>query len=421
MSADERAELERLRAEAAASPGSRWARAGRWTAACALLLVAALLGVLAVTAVYLKSEVLDTETYVQTVTPLAENTAVREALANRLTEEIVTRTDVAALATQVARRLVAEGAPARVNDLVGPAVSGLTSFLHSEVYRLLGTAQFQDIWEQVNRQAHAGVVTVLTGGQGQFIASKGTTVTIDLGALLSAAKQRLVAGGISIASKVPAVSIKYELVDSAKLPTVRTYTRVLNSAGTWLPFVALAVLLAGVLVAPNRRRGLLTGVVMLGLAAALTLGGLAVARTYYLDNLPQSVRSPDAAAAVADAILRYLIAALQTLLVVAAVVVVGTLLAGPSRPAHALRRLVNQGLDAAGRGLARAGSWVAAVGRTLAGARGVIQIVLVLAAVVALILVNRPGVAAVLWTTLAVLVLCGIVEIFIRGARAMTA
>jgi hypothetical protein len=308
-----------------------------------------------------------------------------------------------------------------VNDLVGPAVSGLTSFLHSEVYRLLGTAQFQDIWEQVNRQAHAGVVTVLTGGQGQFIASKGTTVTIDLGALLSAAKQRLVAGGISIASKVPAVSIKYELVDSAKLPTVRTYTRVLNSAGTWLPFVALAVLLAGVLVAPNRRRGLLTGVVMLGLAAALTLGGLAVARTYYLDNLPQSVRSPDAAAAVADAILRYLIAALQTLLVVAAVVVVGTLLAGPSRPAHALRRLVNQGLDAAGRGLARAGSWVAAVGRTLAGARGVIQIVLVLAAVVALILVNRPGVAAVLWTTLAVLVLCGIVEIFIRGARAMTA
>jgi hypothetical protein len=419
MSADERAELERLRAQTTA--GGRWARAGRWTAACALLLVAALLGVLAVTAVYLKSEVLDTETYVQTVTPLAENTAVREALANRLTDEIVTQTDVAGLASQVAKRLVAEGAPTRVIDLVGPAVSGLTSFLHDQIYKLLGTTEFQDIWEQVNRLAHSAVVTVLTGRQGQVLKSSGTTVTIDLGALLSAAKQQLVAEGMTFVSRVPDVSIKYELVDSTKLPTVRTYTRILDSAGTWLPFAAIAILIAGVLAAPNRRRGLLTGVVMLGLAAALMLGGLALARTYYLDHLPSSVRSPAAAAAVVDAILRYLIAALQTLLVVAAVFVVGTLLAGPSRPAHALRRLVNRGLDAAGRGLAHAGSWVSAVGRTLAGARGVIQIVLVLAGVVGLILANRPGVAAVLWTTLAVLVLCAIMEIFIRGARAVTA
>lgn len=418
LSADERAELERLRALSAAPAGGGWGRAGRWTGALALLLVAAVLGVFAVAAVYLKSEVLDTDTYVQTVAPLAENPAVREAVANRLTDEIVTRTDVAGLATQLAEKLVADGAPARLGDLVGPAVNGLRSFLYNEVHKLLGTAQFQQIWEQVNRLAHTGVVTVLTGGQGQLLTSSGNTVTIDLGALLSAAKQRLVAQGMAFVSRVPDVSIQYQLVDSDKLPTLRTYTRILNTVGTWLPFVALAVLLAGVLVAPNRRRGLLTGVVMLGVAAALLLGALAVARTYYLDHLPSSVRSPDAAAAVIDAVLRYLIAALQTLLVAAAVVIVGALLAGPSRPATAVRRLANRGLDAAGRGLARAGSWVAAVGRALAGARPAIQIGLALAAVVGLIVANRPGVAAVLWTTLAVLALFAIVEIFVRGARA---
>lgn len=413
LTADERAELQRLRAQAASRGG--WARGGRWFAACLLLLVAALLGGLAVVAVYLKSEVLDTETYVQTVAPLAEEPVVREAVANRLTDEIVTRTDVNGLATQVAERLVAEGAPPRLTDLVGPLTSGLRSFLYNEVYQLLGTEQFQQIWEQANRLAHDGVVTVLTGEEGRFISSSGTTVTVDLGELLTAAKQRLVAQGLAFVSRVPDVSIPYQLVDSKELPTLRTYTKILNTLGTWLPFVALVLLIAGVLVAPNRRRGIVVGLVMLGAVTALILGGLALARTYYLDNLPEAIRSPDAAAAVIDAVLRYLIAALQTLLVAVLVGLAVALLLGPSRPATAIRRLLNRGLDATARALARAGSWVAAVGRALAAARPVIQIGLILLAIVALILANRPSIAAVLWTTLGVIVLLAIVELFVRA------
>ena len=99
LSDDERAELERLRARASANP---WGRAGRWTAACVLLLIGALVGVLSVVAVYLKSEVLDTESYVHTVSPLAEDPAVREAVATRLTQEIVTRADVEGIANDLA-------------------------------------------------------------------------------------------------------------------------------------------------------------------------------------------------------------------------------------------------------------------------------------------------------------------------------
>jgi hypothetical protein len=260
------------------------------------------------------------------------------------------------------------------------------------------------------------VVTVLTGRQGQFVSSSGTTVTVDLGALLSVAKERLAARGLTFVTRVPDVSIPYQLVDSAQLPKLRTYTKILNAAGTWLPFVALVLLIAGVLVAPNRRRGIVVGLVLLGAVAALLLAAIALARTYYLDNLPPTVRSPDAAAAVIDAMLRYLFAALQTLLVAVLVALVFALLAGPSRPATAIRRLVNRGLDGTARGLARAGSWVAAVGRALAGARPVIQIGLVLVAVVALILANRPSIAAVLWTTVAVLVVLAIVELFVRAA-----
>ncbi|HEX6872197.1 MAG TPA: hypothetical protein VF163_13955, partial [Micromonosporaceae bacterium] len=92
------------------------------------------------------------------------------------------------------------------------------------------------------------------------------------------------------------------------------------------------------------------------------------------------------------------------------------LLAGPSRPAVLFRRLENVVLDAGGRGLAHAGRWVGAVGRALLGARWAIQVGVVLAAVVALILADRPGIPAVLWTTVVVLLLLAVVELFIRGS-----
>jgi hypothetical protein len=414
LSDDERAELERLRARSSANP---WARAGRWTAACVLLLVGALVGVLAVVAVYLRSEVLDTDHYVQTVSPLAQDPVVREAVATRLTQEVITRTDIQGIANDLAQRLVSQGAPKRVEDLVGPAVSGLTSFLHNEIYKLLGTPQFQQVWDQINRTAHTGVVTVLTGGEGQFLNSSGNTVTIDLGAILTAVKQRLAAQGMAFVDKIPDVSIPYELVDSDQLPRMRTYTKWLDTAGTWLPFVALALLALGMFTAPNRRRGLLVGVVMLGLATALALGALSVAKSYYLDNLPASVQSPEAATVILNTVLRYLVSAMQTLLVVCLIALVALLLGGPSRPAKAIRSLVNRGLDALSRLLARAGSWVGAVGRSLGPARPYILAGLVVLAVIGLVLANRPSIAAVLWTTVVLLVLATIIELFVRAPK----
>ena len=68
LSADERAELERLRRLTA--PHVRATRRLRWVGATVVLIVAALLGGLAVVAGYLRSQVLDTSTFVETVAPL---------------------------------------------------------------------------------------------------------------------------------------------------------------------------------------------------------------------------------------------------------------------------------------------------------------------------------------------------------------
>jgi hypothetical protein len=65
LSDDDRAEPERLRQETPSTRG-RGGRVARWIGACAVLLVAAIFGGVAVVAVYLRSEVLDTNAYVET-------------------------------------------------------------------------------------------------------------------------------------------------------------------------------------------------------------------------------------------------------------------------------------------------------------------------------------------------------------------
>jgi hypothetical protein len=408
---DERAELELLRRRR--GPG----RPLRWIGASALLVVAALLAALAVVAVYLRSEVLDTETFMQTVAPLDNDPVVRNAIAQRVTNEIITRSDINGLATDLANRLEAVGAPQRLSDLVPTVVNGISSSLYNKIDALLATPQFETIFENTIRAAHTGLVTVITGKQGQVLTSQGDTVTIDLGTLVSQLKQQLVAQGYGIFGKIPDFSLNYTLIQSDKLPKVRTYARLLDAAGTWLPWVALLALIGGILLAPNRRRGIVLAFTLVGIVTAILLIGIGAARSYYVDNLPAAVQSPDAAAAVIDAMLRFLIASLQTLLVVCVIFVLGALLAGPSAVSTGLRRVVNRGLDGLAGLLTRTGGWFAATGRALVGGYHVIQILVVALAVAVFVLLDRPGVAAAIWTTVAVLGVLAVLELFVRGAR----
>ena len=403
----------------AAAPRSRpgsWANISRWTAGIVVLFLAAVLGGVAVVAGYVRSQVLDTDTYVATVAPLATDPVVQDALAQRLANVIVTRADLAGTANGLASRLVEQGAPQRVTDLVSPLVSGITTFLDNTIRKLLATPQFEAIWQDMNRAAHQGLVTVLTGRKSQLVNSSGDTVTIDLGQLLVPLKQRLVERGITFAGKIPNVSIPYTIVESSQLPKIRTYVRVLNAVGTWLPYVALVVFVGGFLITPNRRRGILTGVIMLGVVDVLLLAALSIGRSVYLDNLPSTVQSPQAAEILYDTLLRYLVTALQAALVAIIVLILAALLAGPSRLARWIRHQIGRALDAAGQGLRRTGAWGARVGGAVTTIRRPVELLLGALGVVIFILANRPSPVSVLWLTFGIVVVIIIVEILARMA-----
>jgi len=333
----------------------RGTRTGRWIGAVALVTVAVLLAIVSVLAVFARNQLLDTDRYVATMSPLARDPAVQAAISRRLTAEVTRRVDLDELGRETSAWLRQQGAPPAVGSLVGPAVNGAESFIAKQISAIVHSDAFARAWDTANRAAHKNLNAVLTGKGSTVVKSQGTTVSVDLGALIATVKAKLVARGFGLADKIPPVHVEFVLFSSKDLPKLRTYVTVLDTVATWLPWVCLALLAIAVGVAPAHRRGLLMVGVFLAVAALLVLAVLAVVRAYYLNNLPPQVHSPEAVGHVLDHVLGNVNRAYRVIAVFGALLAIGCWLAGPARPAVWLRRTTGRGLDAAGAGLARTG------------------------------------------------------------------
>jgi hypothetical protein len=426
LSTSERAELERLRGDVDqlwgevrqlhARTDGRAARFGRWTAATVMVVIAALLFGVSVVAVYVRSQLLNTDRYVSMVAPLARDPAVQDAITNRLTDEFMTKLDIQSLVQQLATGLEQRGAPSILSNVVGPVTDGVRTLISQAIHKIVTTSQFATVWDDANRVAHQEVIDVLTTGQGQFLTANGTQVSLNVGNILTMAKQRLVQQGFTIADKVPDTSIEVPLFQAKELPRIRSAVTVLNTLAWVLPLVAVVLLGLAVLAAPNRRRGLLLGATTFAVVLLIMLAALAMLRTYYLNHLPDN-SSPDAARVLYDAATRFLVQATQTLAALFIIVVILCLVFGTSRPARLIQRGGNALLDAGGRGLGRTGVPLGPVPAFLRRWRAPIAVVVIALVVLGLILWQTPGIAGLIWLTVAALLFLGLIEIVARASR----
>ena len=165
LSADERVELERLRAEVAdlrsqvsTAPTSRAGRhptlgpaaaavalSGRDLAHCDRLHT----GAASVVAVWAKNQVTNTDRYVATVAPLADDPAIQNAVADRVTAEIFSYLDVVGITNQAVDALAERGLPAarrQLHALSEPLSSGVQGFVRTEVGKVVASGAFADAW-----------------------------------------------------------------------------------------------------------------------------------------------------------------------------------------------------------------------------------------------------------------------------------
>ncbi|MFE2124486.1 hypothetical protein ACFW9U_28020 [Rhodococcus aetherivorans] len=438
---DERAELERLRAEVAtlreqtttgvAAPApapSRPSRHGwRWAAVALLTVLVAVLAITSVVSRFVRSEILDTDRYVSTVAPLASDPALQTQLANTITDEIFARVDVEALTTDALTALT-DVVPATANaPRVDRAVEGLApvltgqarTFVNQTVLSLVRSDQFEDLWLQANRTAHTALVAVVTGNAGpsSVTVDESGTVSISLGTVIDNVKARLLDRGFTFAEKIPAVDKQFVLFRSPDLVRAQRAVNTLDTAADVLPWLTIAAAAAAVAVAPpgRRRRALAFVGVALAVGMLVLAIALLVARAVYLDQVPPDVLSPEAATTIVDTVLVPLRTALRAVAVLGLVIALGAYLTGDSTSAAAVRRGFGRGLDAVQR--ARRPRPANPFEEWAFHARIALRATIVGIAALLLVFWRYPTGPVVVWIVLGALLALLILEIVIRPAR----
>ena len=157
-----------LPTESGRPPGTP-GRRGRWRPFVAglLILVAALLAPVSVIAIWAHDEVSNTDRYVATVAPLASDPIVQEAIVQRISSEIFNRLQIATLTKQAADALAEQGLPTRITDslaaLSTPLAESIKKFVTDKIRTFIKSPEFAAAWEAANREAHTGLVAVLSG------------------------------------------------------------------------------------------------------------------------------------------------------------------------------------------------------------------------------------------------------------------
>jgi hypothetical protein len=434
----ERAELQRLRAEVATlrsqaqqagvAGGGRSVAVGRgarqrWRTIVATLLivVACVLAPLSVVAIWTRNQVTNTDRYVATVTPLASDPAIQNAIADQITAQVFTYIDIKGLTTQAVDALAGRGLSPDVADQLQafavPIANGVQSFTRSQVGKIVESDAFADAWVQANRVAHAELVKALTGEGGGAVTVENDTVSLNLSAFIQTVKQRLVESGFSLAARIPEVNASFVLFQSSDITRARNAFNLLNTLGIWLPIITLVLLVIGVYVAKDHRRALIGAGLGIAVGMVVLALGLTVFRAIYLDAVPAAVLPHDAAAVLYDTIVRFLRLGLRTILVLALVVAAGAFLTGQSVTAVRTRQGLTGAIgwlqgsaEQAGWRTGPVGTWVFAHKRAL-------RIGAVAAAALTLVFWGRPTGKVVIGLAVALLVALAVIEFLGRPSH----
>jgi hypothetical protein len=378
----------------------------------ALIVISCVLLPLTVVTLWLRNEILSTEDYVRTVAPLARNEAIVNALATRVTDELFARVDVEELAK--------DNLPSRITFLAGPLSDALESFTQQATLRFFQSDEFQTLWDDVNRVAHNQVVKALTG-EGNVVTTADGRVTLDLTPIVEQLRTRLDDRGITIFDSLPigTLALRYTLFDSEDLHYAQTGVRLLNTLRWVLPVLIVGCAAAGIYLAANRRRALLRfGLgVMVG---ALVLGfGLALGRGIYLNALPDDA-SQAANSAAFEIVVRFLRNTNRIVFVLGLLLAIGCYLAGTSRVAVFVRGRTTGALDTVGDRAAATSFDFRGVAQFVSRYGNAFRIAGVILSFVILVLLDHPGVGAVLWLLIALLVYLAVIQILARVARDRT-
>jgi hypothetical protein len=412
----------------AATPAApRPRRTWGWTLlAVVLITVGALVAPFAVVASWARVALSDTDRFVAAYAPLAEDPEVQEYVTGQAVTAINEQIDLPRLTADVIDGITQLGtgpaATQALELLKGPAATGLQSLVENGVTRFVQSDAFADVWATALRISHTQVVAVMGDDPNAAVTvDERGTIGIQLAPIIDAAKDALLTQGIGLASQIPTVDRTIVVAPVDALPTAQLAYAAVLSLGSWLPWIAILLLAAGVLAARRRSRALIWAAVALGASMLLTLAALAVGNVASLSAIDAAVVPPSVTALLYETVVGDMRNTAVSVLVLAIVVAVVAWLAGPFPTPRRLRGFARAGASsvraaAESRGITtgRTGEWI------YRWRTGLLVAVAVLAA--SIVLFSRPlTVGLTLWTLVLAALAVAILELVQRPVPAAAA
>jgi hypothetical protein len=421
------AENSALRTELEARPSgvpdgqgpTRRPRGPWWTVlATVLILIGCLLAPLAVISGWAKSTLTDTDTFVATYAPLAHNPEVQSFVVDQAAVAVNQHVDVEQLTSEVIDGIKELGtrprASAALDALKGPATQGIQTLIHNGITAFVGSDAFAQSWERALRFSHTQLLATLSNDPQALIAAQSDgTIGVQLGPIVEDVKAALLARGVSIASRIPAVDRTIPIAQADQIPSIQAAYRTIIAVGSWLPWVALISLTAGVLVARRRSVALLWAAVGLGLSMLVLVLGFAIGRAVLLTAVPAALVPGNVTTVLYDTATAAMKDTATVGLVLAITIAVVGWFAGPFQAPRKLRGFYTDGLAGMRRNAEQHGVTTGRVGDWLYAQRRVLHVVIGLAALAALILIRPLSFADIMVTlliTVLALIILSIVE-----------
>jgi hypothetical protein len=378
---------------------------GRAVTAIVLIVIASLLLPFAGLTVWVRNMMLSTVRYTTTIGPIAKDPVVQEAVATKVSIAVANELDIAKRAK--------EALPPKAAFLAGPIATGATELVHTATLKIVQSSQFQTLWEQANKRAHDQLVGALTGRDAKHLKNDDGKVVLQLGPLAVKVAQQLERIGVGLPSNVDVtrMNVRFVLIDSADLKSVQTYTKILDKLAWLLPILAILLYGIAIAIAPKKRVAVARTGIGITVAMVVAVVGYGLIRTLYLDSLPGPGKH-EAGAIIYDTVTRYVQRGFRIMLVVGVLIWLIAWLAGPSRPAVAVRRQWNR-LFVRGEHEGRSGPVNQWVGEHVGVLRGALLVVLGLV----LIVWENPTGKVVLLLVVIGLVGLAVIQLLAAGAK----
>jgi hypothetical protein len=306
-------------------------RTGRRALPIILIVLATVIGVVSVFALWAKRQLLETETWTSTSEELIQNAEIQDALSTFIVTTIFDNVDVEAA--------LAERLPPQVAPLAGPAAGALRGAADDIALKALEQPRVQALWVEANELAQSKLIALIED-EGEFLATTDGVVTLDLKSLLESVTAQLGLGA-DLVAKLPAESTSIEVMNSDELEAAQKGVNLLQTVGYVLTALVLILYAAAIWLAGDRRRTTLRAVgfsfIVIG---AVVLFARDAAGSVVVESLSEAASSDAAVGAVFEIGTSLILETGQSIIAYGIVTVLAAWLAGPSSWATSIRHAI---------------------------------------------------------------------------------